>query len=466
MSATVTRTETHVGPGAIGAGTGGPNGSGPDGSGPGGPYGPFGRGSRSPAGPAEQRSALIRLGLILAIGITAAAAFGVLKTLAVIGCIVVVIMLHELGHFATAKWSGMKVTEYFLGFGPRLWSVRMGETEYGVKAIPAGGYVRILGMSNLEQVDPADEARTYRASTFPRRLMVVSAGSFMHFLIAFVLLFVLLAVVGAPNDNTTTVGSLTRFPHGETPAQQAGLKLGDHITALDGQPMATFDGLRKFIQGHADQPVTVSFQRDGRSMTTTVIPADLAAHNIKGVDVVVPKGDSHYGFVGVGSAVVSQTVGPLRAIGQAGEDFGSTVTNVFSALGQVFSTQGIDAYTSQITGHVTAQKAATQPRFSSVVGIVYLANDAANSGLRDVLGLLIELNVFIGIFNLFPLLPLDGGHIATAVYERLRSRRGRRYHADMAKWAPVTAIVIVFLILIALASMWADIFHPPANPFQ
>ena len=452
-----------------GADVQGPDGPGGSGSGgPDGPYGPGGPGGRFPGpnGPAEQRAALLRLALIVGVGVVVAAAFGVLRTLAVVAAIVVMIMLHELGHFATAKWSGMKVSEYFLGFGPRLWSVRWGETEYGVKAIPAGGYVRILGMTNLEQVDPAEESRTYRSATFPRRLMVVSAGSFMHFLIAFVLLFVLLAVVGAPNDNSTTIGSLTRFPGTSTPAQMAGLHLGDRITALDGHPESSFSDLRNFIVSHADEPVTVTFLRSGRTLTTTVTPVNLATAKVSGVDVSVPKGTTSYGFVGIGPAVVGQRVNPISAIGQAGDDFGSTVTSVFSALGQVFSSQGLDAYTSQITGHVTAKQAAGQPRFTSVVGIVYLAHDAAASGLRDVLGLLIELNIFIGVFNLAPLLPLDGGHVVTAIYERIRSRRGRRYRADMAKWAPVTAVVLVALIVIGLASIWADIFHPPANPFQ
>ncbi len=101
--------------------------------------------------------------------------------LVVVLALVAMVMLHELGHFATAKWSGMKVTEYFFGFGPRLWSIRRGETEYGVKAIPAGGYVRIVGMTMLEEVDPPDEARSYRQATFPRRLLVAVAGSAMHF---------------------------------------------------------------------------------------------------------------------------------------------------------------------------------------------------------------------------------------------------------------------------------------------
>ena len=108
------------------------------------------------------------------------------------------IMLHELGHFVMAKRAGMKVTEFFLGFGPRLWSIRRGETEYGVKAIPAGGYVRIIGMSNIEEVDPADEERTYRSKPYRHRLGVAVAGSTMHFIIAAVLLFLLYAAVGEP----------------------------------------------------------------------------------------------------------------------------------------------------------------------------------------------------------------------------------------------------------------------------
>src|SRR5204863_105993 len=120
--------------------------------------------------PNEQRSALVRLAMIVVAAIVAAAVTGVTKTVAVVLAIIVMIMLHELGHFLMAKSAGMKVTEFFLGFGPRLWSVRKGETEYGVKAIPAGGYVKIIGMSNLEEVPPEDEPRTYRQQPVWRRL--------------------------------------------------------------------------------------------------------------------------------------------------------------------------------------------------------------------------------------------------------------------------------------------------------
>ena len=125
---------------------------------------------------------------------------GLSALLIVIVAIIVMVMVHELGHFATAKWSRMKVTEYFVGFGPRLWSIRRGETEYGVKAIPAGGYVKIPGMSNLEEIDPADEAGTYRQQPFHKRIIVASAGSFMHFVMAFLLAYGALLFFGNPTS--------------------------------------------------------------------------------------------------------------------------------------------------------------------------------------------------------------------------------------------------------------------------
>ena len=145
--------------------------------------------------------------------------------------IVVSIFLHELGHFIVAKRAGMKVTEFFIGFGPRIWSFRRGETEYGVKVLPAGAYVRIIGMHNLEEVDPADEARTYRAQPYRKRLPVVLAGPFANFVIAFVLLFVIFVGWGTPNLNKWTVDRVVAG----SAADQAGLQQGDRIVSFNGQ---------------------------------------------------------------------------------------------------------------------------------------------------------------------------------------------------------------------------------------
>ncbi len=168
------------------------------------------RGDRS--GPARRGWLVVVVG-----GLVASRSPSRLPVLLVVLALVAMVMLHELGHFATAKWSGMKVTEYFLGFGPRLWSIRRGETEYGVKAIPAGGYVRIVGMTMLEEVDPADEARSYRQASFPRRLLVAVAGSAMHVVMAFVLLFSLYASRGPRLSTAPTITSLAHFSKGLTP---------------------------------------------------------------------------------------------------------------------------------------------------------------------------------------------------------------------------------------------------------
>ena len=151
--------------------------------------------------------------------------------------LVAIVMLHELGHFVTAKRAGMKVTEYFVGFGPRLWSVRRGETEYGVKAIPAGGYVRITGFTSVEEVAPEDEARAYRQQPFHQRIIVASAGSAMHFLIAFVLAVILVLGFGRATNNYT-VRSVEHWPGVQTPAALAGLKPGTPSSPSTGSPSA------------------------------------------------------------------------------------------------------------------------------------------------------------------------------------------------------------------------------------
>src|SRR3954468_6138004 len=203
------------------------------------------RDATEPNGPVEidNRERLLRLGYFVAIVLVLAIVTGFSPFLGVIGALIAIVMLHELGHFATAKWSGMKVSEYFFGFGPRLWSIKKGETEYGIKAIPVGGYVRILGMNNLEQVDPADEPRTYRQKSYPRRLLVASAGSAMHFLIAFLLLVAIWVAIGVPKLTTTigTVYGVGPKSGQQSPAEKADLRVGDHVLAVDGHVVHNWD---------------------------------------------------------------------------------------------------------------------------------------------------------------------------------------------------------------------------------
>src|SRR4051794_35418531 len=229
--------------------------------------------------PDRRISLYVLIGFIILIG-----AMGGWSTLFVIAAIIVMIFLHELGHYITAKSAGMKVTEFFIGFGPRIWSFRRGETEYGLKAIPAGAYVRIIGMHNLEEVAPEDEPRTYRQKPFWRRLSVAVAGSAVHFIIAIVLLFTLVSFVGLIRYDKPKlqVGEITQFTSGQSPAQLAGFRLGDKVVSVDGQAVAKWDDIPPYIRTHAGKQLTFVVLRNGQQVTLTPTPVDLRTVQLKG----------------------------------------------------------------------------------------------------------------------------------------------------------------------------------------
>ena len=415
-------------------------------------------------GSGEQRAALLRLGVIVAAGAFAAYATGVASTVLVVVAIIVMIMLHELGHFLTAKWAGMKVTEYFLGVGPRLWSVRKGETEYGVKAIPAGGYVKIIGMSNLDKVDPADEDRTYRQKPYWRRLSVAVAGSTVHFILAFVLLVVLFGVVGVPNyDREFTVGQISRLETGPSPAEEAGFRLGDTVLAVDGRHL-TWDDVPPYIRTRPGVPVVFDVERDGRRIQLTATPVDLSKVAVKGEPA--SKTTKPHGFVGIGNPTFPiERSRPVDALRRSTTGLGRATVDTVKALGGIFSPSGASSYSHQLVGGDTATDE-NDPRFLSPVGFVRVASQAADTGWREVLTLLLSINVFVGIFNMIPLLPLDGGHVAIATYERIRSRAGRPYHADVAKAMPIYYMVFLVIVFLGVSSLYLDIVRPIANPFE
>ncbi len=424
-------------------------------------------------GPVNPRGALVRLALVVAAGVAAAVLTHAVATLVVVVAIVVIIMLHEGGHLAMAKWAGMKVTEYFVGFGPRVWSIRRGETEYGVKAIPAGGYVKIIGMTNLEEVDPVDEPRTYRQGTFWRRLSVVSAGSVVHFVLALVLMWSIFALVGAPNPSKVSVGALSQLQGSPSPARAAGLVPGDVFVSVGGHRVTSPDSLVKLIKSHAEDPLAVVVDRHGRLVRLTVTPVDGRSVRIGGQPV--DTGNAPVGLLGVDLTSPTETTGPVAAAGKAASGLASTASATFGGLGSIFSAHGLSSLGHQVVsaasgsnsaGSGSSFRQAEENRPVSIVGITRVASQAASAGVGDFLGILVVFNVFVGIFNLLPLVPLDGGHVAIAVYERIRSRPGRPYRADAAKLAAPTYAVLAAILLLGASTLYLDLVRPIPNPFQ
>ncbi len=414
----------------------------------------------------DARGNLARLVIAVCAVITIAIFTHTTDLLIVIVALIVMIMLHELGHFVTAKWSGMKVTEYFLGFGPRLWSTRRGETEYGIKALPLGGYVKIIGMSNLEEVAPEDEPRTYRQQPFRKRLLVAVAGSAVHFILALLLIFTILVGYGQQQPGTVQVQALTVWQGPASPARAAGIEPGDVIVSIDGHPVSNVNQVSDVTRSSQGKPVVLVVRRAGKNRTLTVVPVN--GHDVlEGGSPVIPASTKDAGLIGVELTYPFVTVSPVIAAGRSFTGIAQLMKESVVAVWQRFSPAGIGNLFNQVTNTQAAEQAAqTGARPESIYGAVRTATQGVQAGWADFLNVMVVINVFIGLLNLLPMLPLDGGHVVVAVYERIRSRRGRPYHADVAKLMPVAYSFVLLLAFVVLSALYLDITHPIPNPFK
>jgi membrane-associated protease RseP (regulator of RpoE activity) len=418
-------------------------------------------------GPAKSPKRLVAE-LAVAIGVITLLAVltGHTDLLIAIICLIAIVMIHELGHFLTAKHAGMKVTEYFVGFGPRLWSFRRGETEYGIKALPLGGYVKIPGMTNLEEVDPADAGRVYRDKPFHSRLAVALAGSTMHFIMAFVLLMALFAFVGVPNNNQLQIAQVNQLGGKPGPAATGGIQAGDVVVSVDGKPIGgDVDAFTDAVQGHPGVPLHVVVERGGRQQSLTVTPANGRLDHEAGL--VPPKGDAPFGEIGVSLTSPLQTSSFLGALSSTSSNITRLGWASITGILHLLSPGAISSrYHDLSSAKASAQATANGTRPESIVAVGEVATDAVHSGIGDFLYFLVAINIFFGIFNLFPMLPLDGGHVAIAVYEKIRTGRKKvLYHADVAKLMPFTWLFIMLLGIVIVPALLNDIIHPVTNPF-
>jgi len=352
------------------------------------------------------------------------------------------VFMHELGHYSTARLTGMKVTQFFMGFGPRVWSRTKGEVEFGVRALPLGAFVRIIGMNNVDEVDPADESRAYRSQTFPRRLLVITAGSLMHMLIAFVLFFGVYTSGG--RQQNTGISTIRGLDTMSSPASKAGLVQGDTLISLGGLHVTDYNSVANAIQTFSvGESIAVVYEHNGVRSSRNII---LAAHPTKPGRAYLGVMADDWGW---------KHLGVIESVGQSVSDIGHTITS--SVKGVVVALNPLNSIR-----HLTKSPQATlETRPTTVVGVSEVSGSIGRSdGLKGVLILLASVNVFVGVFNMFPLLPFDGGHAAIAIYERVRSRKGRLYKADINKMVPLATLVVGLLSLLLLTGLYLDFSQP------
>ena len=416
------------------------------------------------------------------------------------------IALHELGHMTPAKKFGVKVPQYMVGFGPTLWSRKKGDTEYGIKAIPLGGYIRMIGMfppnpkgvqdrehlgriglmiesardEVLSEVAPEDEARTFYRLSVPKKLTVMFGGPFMNLVIATILFTISLSVIGRP-EVTTTVSEVVACvptsanPNGiastsgtcdggvSTPAAEIGMAPGDKLLAINGQEIASWDDLGTALSDQSGKIVQVTYlSSTGETLTKSVEVAELKT------EVFTESGEatgefSSRGFLGVSpsfnlvQAPISEVPGFMASI---------TATSIGALL-------DFPARVFELAGDLFTDKPRDPEGPVSVVGIGRISGQITSSEavpviykVGDLITLLASVNLFLFVFNMVPVLPLDGGHIAGALYEGARRQIARIRRkplpgpVDTAKMLPVAYAMSIVLLAMSAIVILADIIKP------
>ncbi|ATG52575.1 zinc metalloprotease [Brachybacterium vulturis] len=424
------------------------------------------------------------------------------------------IALHEVGHLVPAKLFGVRVTQYMVGFGPTVLSRTRGETEYGIKAIPLGGFIRMIGMypphkgeppgtiredstGLLQQITelseeakqyesslygPGDAHRTFVALAVPKKLVVMLGGPLMNLLISVLLMVVLVSGIGlpavtptvqtvsecvVPADAPADVSCEGREP---APALAAGIRPGDTLTEIDGQEIHSWQDVTTSVRASQERTVEIVVERDGEliPLEATMVIDDRPVLDEDGAAVRDAEGNlvtEQVGFLGVS--------GTPDLVPQSPAIVPEMAWSAFTRTGELVLTLPVRLWEVGQAAFGTAERDPNGPL--GVVGVSRLAGEVAAAEqpgfeLREKVGTMISmlasLNMALFVFNLVPLLPLDGGHVAGALYEgarRLLARlRGRPDPGpvDMSRMLPVTNAVALVFILMTVLLLYADIVEP------
>jgi membrane-associated protease RseP (regulator of RpoE activity) len=414
--------------------------------------------------------------------------------------LLVSIAWHELGHLSTAKMFGIRVPQYMVGFGPTLWSRKKGETEYGVKAIPFGGYIRMIGMfppgpdgrlearstspwrgmiedarsAAFEELKPGDETRLFYTRAPWKRVVVMFAGPFMNLILAVALFFTVLMGFGI-TQQTTTVASVSQCVIAQTenrddcektdpasPAAAAGLEPRDRIVSFDGVRTDTWDELSDLIRANPGEEVAIVVERDGREVT---LHAEIATNKVAKKDAA--------GQIVEGEYVTAGFLGFSSATGVVKQDFGESVTWMGDRIAE--AADSLAALPGKIPALWDAAFGDGPREPDSPMGVVGAARVGGEIATLDIpptqqltmfIMLVAGFNLSLFLFNMLPLLPLDGGHIAGALWESLRRHTARLLRRpdpgpfDVAKLMPVAYVVAGIFVCFTILVLIADVVNP------
>src|SRR5918999_1175404 len=325
--------------------------------------------------------------------------------------ILVVVMIHESGHFLLAKLFDFKATKFFVGFGPTLWSTQRGETEYGVKALPLGGFVKIVGMNPYEEVAPEDESRSYPNKPKWQRAVVLVAGSATHWVVAFVLLFIMFAIIGEPSGPPTTEIATVSA---DSPAASAGFEPEDRIVGVAGADADTWNEISEFIKAHPGDEVTFEVERDGDTVEVDATigraifdeDGNVNAYSVDGDELRDARaGETEQGFLGIAPQRQVNGQGVVEALGSAGAATWQGTVGSVRGIGEVFSQIAPGGKLWDALGGQGEREITEGPL--GIVGAGRLAGESAQRGMYfELLGLIVGFTIFVGIMNLLPLPPL------------------------------------------------------------
>jgi membrane-associated protease RseP (regulator of RpoE activity) len=360
------------------------------------------------------------------------------------------VMVHEFGHYITARKYGMWVSEFFVGFGKRIWSVQRGETEFGVKAIPAGGYCKIEGMSPSDELPEGQEDRAFYKASSAKKLVVLGAGSFLHFVLGFVLLFTLFAGIG-----TNQVLPEIREVVPNSAAQAAGILAGDEVISINGKKVTEWYKDVEVIRQSQGRELSLVLDRNGEQISVT------ASARLTDID-----GTKRY-VLGIVNDMGLKRSGLLVSIKNS-----ATVTKSF-LVESVKSLAKLPEKIPALWGATVRGEERDPNGLVGVVGVARVSGEAVGSDkltamerLATFVLIVASLNIFVGVFNLLPILPLDGGHMAVAIADSIRAffarLRGRPRPApiDVTVLTPITMVVFVVLATLTLLLLVADVINP------